>query len=515
MTDDILKTEQQFLALLLRNRDLVDNFFETPLDFDNFDSDHRYILHSIREAYRNDVLLTRLTFLDFISKVIPKKRDLVRVEMAFNELLLTQANRNDFPMLRGKILENYLVKKTSTLVVQFNADYKAKGATFAVQQLAANMASLSGVGEKKRIEYESIATIGVEMSNYMEDIRSGKTKEEDFISFGIDELDQTTQTGLSPGSLTLFCGDVASHKSNMMINVADNVWWKQKKNVLFVPLEMPKEAVIRRLLAKHTGIPSDYLNKPKSLTPEQFELVKKTCKELWPNHEALIYWMSSYEERTQVSVIRRMIEENIEIFKPRVVVVDYIANLRPDRNMRERNDLEIGEMLKDLRHMGRPGVIHDKGFAIVSGAQIGRDALRRIRRSASEKMMFYSEDIRGSHEYSADADNMFAQIKDPQQPDELLDLFCIKARNGKTTFADGSRKAKLEVKPEISLIQSAYQRYSGADKDDILKKAVDTEEEDFGAAGNPKESSTISGDTLFEEETKSGKSIDDADFFGK
>ena len=42
-------------------------------------------------------------------------------------------------------------------------------------------------------------------------------------------------------------------------------------------------------------------------------------------------------------LIRRMIERNLEIFKPRVVIVDYIANLTPDKKS-DRPDIEIGEM---------------------------------------------------------------------------------------------------------------------------------------------------------------------------
>ena len=46
-------------------------------------------------------------------------------------------------------------------------------------------------------------------------------------------------------------------------------------------------------------------------------------------------------------------------------------------------------------------------FAVISGAQLGRDALKRIRKDGAnkDKPTINSEDIRGSHEYAADADN--------------------------------------------------------------------------------------------------------------
>ncbi|PJF38115.1 MAG: hypothetical protein CUN55_18650, partial [Phototrophicales bacterium] len=151
----------------------------------------------------------------------------------------------------------------------------------------------------------------------------------------------------------------------------------------------------------------------------------------------------------------RQIEQNLEIFKPDVVIVDYIANLVPDTK-RERQDQEIGDMLKELFHMGREGVIHDQGFGVVSGAQIGREALRRIRRQPGERVQFNSEDIRGAHDYSADASCVYAMMVDPQQPTEKLHIYCVKSRYGKKVFPNGQMRAVLDLHPEISLISSTY-----------------------------------------------------------
>lgn len=281
-----------------------------------------------------------------------------------------------------------------------------------------------------------------------------------------------------PDSHNFIANNIVTHNSTQMLNIASNVWWHEKKNVLFVPLEMPEEMIYKKWLSRQTMVPFDYINSPKSLTEEQLEKLRKFEYETAPNHEALFFLMDSYEERTKVSVIKKMIERNLDIFKPRLVVIDYIANLQPEQRMNDRNDLEIGAMLKDLRHMGRPGVLHDEGFAIMSGAQLGREALKRVRRSSQDKTAFYSEDIRGSHEYSADSDMMYAQIPDPQQPDEQLQLHVIKSRYGKKTFPDGQRKALLDVQPELSLIKSNADFYEGDDKSFILSKAFDNQEDE-------------------------------------
>ena len=155
--------------------------------------------------------------------------------------------------------------------------------------------------------------------------------------------------------------------------------------------------------------------------------------------------------------------KHIEIFSPKLVVIDYVANLEADKNRYGRNDLEIGDMLKSMRRSGK-----DLDFAILTAAQLGREALKRIRKTGSnkEKTSINSEDIRGSHEYSADADNIYAQLKSTSQPNELLDLYCVKSRNGPTTFEDGSIRATLDIRPEFGLISSPPQYGICGDPDD-------------------------------------------------
>ena len=163
-----------------------------------------------------------------------------------------------------------------------------------------------------------------------------------------------------------------------------------------------------------------------------------------------------------------------------MVVVDYIANLiAEDRYKTERNDLQIGEMLKDLRHMGRKNSITKEGFAVVSAAQIGREGLKRIRKLGIAKATFYSEDLRGSHEYSADADNIFGQMEDVSQPNEQLKLVVIKSRYGPKTFTDGSLQATLSISPEISLIRSKDDVWlsSEAEQKKIMDKISDASAE--------------------------------------
>lgn len=158
-------------------------------------------------------------------------------------------------------------------------------------------------------------------------------------------------------------------------------------------------------------------------------------------------------ERTTVSRIRKQIEKNIEKIKPKLVVIDYVANLLADRPRKEGNSLEIGDMLKDMIAMGKPGMCTDEGFAVVSAAQLNRTALTRLKsQKDSSQQDLGSTDLMGSHQYSMDATNIFGLVKDKVLPNRKITMFKIKSRWGTTTFKDGASKVSLNIRPEISLI---------------------------------------------------------------
>lgn len=477
--DEGIENQIKIINLMLNNQDAVQDFLDSPINIDHFDADYRIIIHAVKHAHEHGVLLTRETFREFIKPLLKTNNVQAEAEVLFNKIKYQDVDRNDFPMLAMKIRDDFLTRKSASLVREFSQDKEKVGITSALDSFSRNIFDLSSSGStKKPIIYANINEFGQEYWDRFSAIRAGEIEKEDFVSFGFEELDKTTQVGMNPGGLTLFCGDVGGYKSTMMMNIGMNAWLKSGKNVLFVPLEMPREQMQNKIVARHTKIPFEYVANPKAASDEQAEKIHDALITDLPARDGKFFILDSFEQRVRVSILRREIERNIEIFKPNVVVVDYIANLEPDNSRNGRNDLEIGDMLKDLRHMGKKGVVHDEGFHVVSGAQIGRDALKRVRKGGGDQQtQFYSEDIRGSHEYSADADNMFVLFKDPQNPDRLQ-LFAVKCRYGGTTFPDGKAKATLTVVPNIGLIMSGWEAMTGADSGSILTKADEINKDD-------------------------------------
>lgn len=298
-------------------------------------------------------------------------------------------------------------------------------------------------------------------SPFIENLKSIAKSPEKRIVCGIKEIDDCMVVGFRPGTLTLTVADVGGGKSTMMLNIAYNLY-KKGYNVLFLPLEMPWEEIYKKFLSRETLIEFEKFARPELMTDRDWEVLEKKCKEIESLKQRLMW--GDISSRPTVSEIKSAVESKLHYFKPDVVVIDYIANIKPDS--RVDNWLAIGDILKDLRAFGK-----QYGFAILSAAQMTRDGIKKLKNDKDQTKSPGSEDLRGSHEYSADADNIFAQSPCQEEPNRKMLLYCIKARYGKKTF-DGKNYAILDFYPEFSKIESSTS-YSFDINDDDFKKQME------------------------------------------
>lgn len=297
--------------------------------------------------------------------------------------------------------------------------------------------------------------------SFVEDLHLKASQPEKRIICGIKEIDDCMTVGFRPGTLTLTVADVGGGKSTMMLNIAYNLW-KKNCNVLFLPLEMPWEEIFKKFLSRETLIEFEKFARPELMTEKDWEILRKRSDDLASMKQKLVW--ADVKSRPTVQEIRRAIESKMHYFKPDVVVIDYIANIKPDGKV--DNWLAIGDILKELRALGK-----QHGFAILSAAQMTRDGIKKLKSDKDQSKSPGSEDLRGSHEYSADADNIFAQSPSPDEPNRKMLLWCIKARYGKKTF-DGKNYAILDFYPEYSKIDSST-AYSFDVNDEEFKKQLD------------------------------------------
>lgn len=443
-----ISVERQIIHLMLRYINAVDELWSENIRSHLFEDAHQHLVQSIfSEFVSSDKtrLLTREHYVQSLSNSGLQDNTYVAVSLFDKCYFGINAEMDDLGLLKKKLIEGYVSRKCKFSLDKFKDGVTKQGYVQSASKLVDDInLALSLVGNKS----SEFVTINDAKDQYCSKILKMLNNPDEVVICGIPEIDDAINTGFKPGHLTLFVGDVASNKSNVMLNIALNLYEKYNHNVLFIPIEMSYMDVLNRIISNRTGIHIDKIVKPskinakgeveKRLTDAEMETIQNT--QIWINKTNKFAFLE-VSERVSVSFIRHEIENRILFFKPKIVVIDYIALMQPDIRNSARNDLEIGEILKALRMLGRK-----YGFHVISAAQMGRGALTKMRQDGVNSSQPDSTSIRGSHEYSADADTIFALIPIPNEESQLK-IYTIKARYGKarTTKTLGLDAARCKI----------------------------------------------------------------------
>lgn len=172
-------------------------------------------------------------------------------------------------------------------------------------------------------------------------------------------LDDRTEGGLFPKTLTIFAGQVNVGKSIVLGNIATNMVL-EGKNVLLISLEMSEFMYAKRISAQMTQIPHGDL---KTFTAELKDQIKHIEKNL--NSKLVI---KEYPPKT---VTVRQIDSYITKLKhkgflPDIIVIDYINLIQP--MTKGLNSYEsIKEIAEQLRAMA-----FKYNLPVISATQISR-----------------------------------------------------------------------------------------------------------------------------------------------
>jgi len=445
-----LESERQLIHLMLKNRDVVDEVLSSGVSPDFFDPHHQRLVESIYKEFINSDrkrLLTRVSYRQMLLES-GAGGDMMQNLTVYDKCFIgVYAKVDDLGYLKKLLVEGYMARECFFYFQDFRKESDKKGFLYAANNLHDKLKSALGTTDSGRSVLTSISEIRDE---YIKDLEYRRDNMDKVVRCGIPEIDNIVNVGFRPQHLTLFVADVGSHKTNMMLNIALNLY-DRKHSVLFIPLEMGRLDLTNRIIANRASINYNKLACPEMLSNEEWDRIRNCKVWLDDNHRFCIL---DADDRTSVSQLQHEIEKRSMVFHPDVIIIDYIANLKPDRRFGDRNDLEIGEILKSLRFLGKKHKFH-----IISAAQMGRAAIKALRDDTSA--VPDSTSIRGSHEYSADSDTIFGLLKLPDENDKIK-VINIKARHGPS-----GGHSELRVYPEYCRIVSGNSMLIGDDSDDL------------------------------------------------
>lgn len=251
-----------------------------------------------------------------------------------------------------------------------------------------------------------------------EDARSGD--QITGIRTGWPDLDRRTQ-GLQPGQVIVLAGSPGTGKTTAAVNLMCNAAFRENVPSAMFSLEMPKEHVVRRILAAENGVP---LGKIKSgaLSEDEWAKVAKTSNVL----ANAPLWFDGSGDMTldQIASRVRTLKRQRGV---QLVVIDYFQIIRKDTARYGGNSHSAYEdMMNQIRAIARTQEV-----TIVLLSQLNRDAGRR------QDSVPSMHDLMGSSALEANAHIIILMHRpDLYEPESArageMDLIIAKNRDGAT-----------------------------------------------------------------------------------
>jgi replicative DNA helicase len=249
------------------------------------------------------------------------------------------------------------------------------------------------------------------------------------ITTGITEIDKALGAGMRPGELTIFMAPPAGGKTTTMLSVADAIFVNKGKNVAYISLEMENNRIAMKHLANNAVFDAtklemaDINKKAKEDIDQAFAKRRKVMEEKGCEFD---YVYIAGSGRVATSYLDQAIKQIMADHPIDVLVVDYLECLVTGQS--EEHWLEMGNICKYLRGTGAR-----MGFTAISGVQMKRDAISRMRKTKDSELSFGADDAQGSNQISADCDRIYALIIDPKD-NSRMNFFSAKDRYGENSY---------------------------------------------------------------------------------
>ncbi len=448
LTKAYLEIERKVINLMLKHCEVTGEMASENITPDFFDIRHQPLVQAIFYVYGMSEGKRLLTDDHYRNLLVEQgvKGDITIGTQVFHECMYGVHHSNskeNFDLLKKQLVDSYVHRRGIECLDEFNQSVGKMGYVEATKQYIENLSSAINLTEAKKSMFMVVDEL---QEKYIVSLQEKKDDVEPKIECGIPEIDEAMNVGFKAGHTSLYVAATGGHKTNMMLNVALNIFrgsdTRQGHNVLFLPLEMDWQDFVTRVVSNVSGVTYQSLLNPKQMTAEDFQKVKEA--ESWVSHTNK-FAILDVDEQISIPVLRRELEKRANYFKPKVVVVDYLGLLKTASGFGQRHDLALGDLTKSLKFLGKK-----YGFHTITAAQLGRADIRRLREEGSEAQLD-STAVKGSHEISSDVEFIFALTTPPDENDRLK-FHVIKARYG----ASGYTK-DLRVEPHRCRIFSMEQ----------------------------------------------------------
>ena len=242
------------------------------------------------------------------------------------------------------------------------------------------------------------------------------------LATGFYDLDKKT-SGLQPGELTIIAGRPSMGKTAFSMCIAENVIVDLASDdgaVLVFSLEMPKDALMKRMIASLGGVPLERL-KNGNLLDEDWQKMTNAVAKL--NKKPFLIDDTGGLTPMEMKIRSRKVAREYGGLK--LIVVDYLQLMRVPELM-SNPTAEVGEISKALKNLAK-----EHNCPVIAISQLNRESEKR----AGNGYRPILSDLRSSGQIEQDADLVMFVHRDEYYDEETMrkgvaDIIIAKQRNG-------------------------------------------------------------------------------------
>ncbi len=164
---------------------------------------------------------------------------------------------------------------------------------------------------------------------------------------GFKKLDEAID--IQDGNLIILGGTASVGKTNLALNIINNIAINEKKSVLFFSLECSKETIKNKIISIAGMIPApSIVNEGRNLKDSEFLKQNEIIREM---EEAPIY----IDDTPGIS-IKEICEKSTKIKSEKdisCIIIDYLELIGFDKSKNLSRDIETNEILKNLKYLAQ------------------------------------------------------------------------------------------------------------------------------------------------------------------
>ncbi|MCM3741500.1 replicative DNA helicase [Oceanobacillus luteolus] len=402
---DTYHAETSLLGSILLENEL---FNELEIDSNYFRyQEHKLIFEAMEEAYREKQVIDMV----ILTAVLGDKIEAIGGVQYLTQLLESIPSTATFKHYEQILIESYQLHQAKQAVQEFLIEPSLSGLDRLVNDLK-DVSSLIA-SETENSTFEELIGISEELMNPNSEKLGHMT--------GIRSLDELTG-GMQRGDLIIVAARPSVGKTAFALNLAAGHCMHGGSALLF-SLEMGRRQLLKRMISAQAlvngGKWRDIHNR---FSPEDYQQAMRAIGELsnWQ--------LEIIDSKRTIAQIRAEIRKHQldAVNKNQLVLIDYLQLITPTTLRKERRDLEIGEITRELKLLAM-----ELEIPIVLLSQLSRSVETR-----QDKRPLMS-DLRESGNIEQDADVIALLYRDDyynkdSKKKNVLEVIISKHRNGPT-----------------------------------------------------------------------------------